>query len=542
MNALAARLAGVRGWRRVILTFLLGVIATAAMPPISFTPALLVAFPALVWILDGSGRAWRAALDGWWFGFGFFVAGLYWISYALLTDATQFAWLIPFAAMGVPALLALFTAAAALLAYLLWQPGATRVLVLAVAWSAAEWVRGHAFTGFPWNLVGYTWTWSEAMLQVASVFGIYGLSFLTILIAAAPAALTTAGGRANPRGWPIAALASILLAAGFVFGFLRLAAADGSTVADVTVRIVQANIAQTFKWEPDQLRSNVERHLELTRRPGIEGVRVVIWPETALQYDVERDPALRAALGGLVAPGALLVTGVPRYELDASGRSLARIWNSIAVIDSSGAIAALYDKAHLVPFGEYVPFRPLLSAIGVQAVTGFLDHTPGPGPRTLTVPGLPPLSPLICYEVIFPGVVTAASREGAPGGATREGAPEGATRPEWLLNVTNDGWYGRSAGPYQHFAMARVRAVEEGLPLARAANTGISGMIDGYGRVRASLGLLEQGIVDAPLPIALPATFYARFGDLPLLAALLLLGVVLAVAAVANRNTKRGDR
>lgn len=524
MNALAARLAAVRGWRRAVLAFVLGVVATAAMPPVSFTPALLIAFPGLVWLLDGSGRAWRAALDGWWFGFGFFVAGLYWIAYALLTDATQFAWLIPFAVAGVPALLALFTAAAALLAYLLWQPGATRVLVLAVAWSAAEWVRGHAFTGFPWNLAGYTWTWSEAMLQVTSVLGIYGLSFLTVLVAAAPAALKSSGGRANARGWPLAALASVLLAAGFVFGFLRLASADGSTVADVTVRIVQANIAQTFKWEPDQLRSNVERHLELTRRPGIESVRVVVWPETALPYDVERDAALRGALGGLIAPGAVLATGVPRYELDASGRSLARIWNSIALIDSTGAIAGFYDKAHLVPFGEYVPFRPLLSAVGVQAVTGFLDHTAGPGPRTLTVPGLPALSPLICYEVIFPGAVTASDR------------------PAWLLNVTNDGWYGRSAGPYQHFAMARVRAVEEGLPLARAANTGISAMVDSYGRVRASLGLLEQGIIDAPLPKALSPTFYARWRDLPLLTALLLLGAVLVVAAIANRKAKSGDR
>jgi apolipoprotein N-acyltransferase len=524
MNFLAARLAGTRGWRRALFTLLLGAVATLALPPISFTPALLVAFTGFVWILDGSGRAWRAALDGWWFGFGFLVTGLYWIAYALLTDASQFAWLIPFAVAGVPALLAFFTAAAALLAYLLWRPGAGRVVVLAVAWTAAEWLRGHLFTGFPWNLVGYTWTWSDAMLQTTSVLGIYGLSFLTVLVAAAPAAFSAVGGRANPRGWPLPAFAVTLVAAGFVYGFLRLAGADGATVADVTVRIVQANIAQSFKWEPDQLRANVERHLALTRSPGIENARVVVWPETAMPYDIERDGALRSALGGLVAPDALLVTGVPRYQLDATGRFLERIWNSIAILDSAGAIVGTYDKAHLVPFGEYVPLRALLDRVGLQAINGFIDHTPGPGLQTLALPGLPPVSPLICYEVIFPAAVTAAAR------------------PAWLLNVTNDGWYGGSAGPYQHFAMARVRAVEEGLPLVRAANTGISGVVDGYGRVRASLGLLEHGIVDAPLPVALAPTFYARFGDLPVLVLLSVLGALFAFTAIASSRTKSGDR
>jgi apolipoprotein N-acyltransferase len=524
MNGVAAYLAGARVWRRAACAFLLGALATVAMPPLSFTPALLVAFPGLVWLLDGSGRAWRAAFDGWWFGFGFFVAGLYWVAYALLTDASQFAWLIPFAVIGLPALLALFTALAASLAHFLWQPGAMRVLALAVAWSAAEWLRGHALTGFPWNLVGYTWTWSDAMVQATSVLGIYGLSFLTVLVAASPAALATATARANARGWPMPAFAAVLVAAGFVFGFLRLAAADNGVVAGVEVRIVQANVAQSFKWDADQLPANVERHLALTRGPGIERMRVVVWPETAMPYDLERDAALRSALGGLVGPGALLVTGVPRFELDAEGRFLARIWNSVAVLDASGAMVGAYDKAHLVPFGEYVPLRSVLASLGVRAVTGFIDHTPGPGQRTLALPGVPPVSPLVCYEVIFPAAVTSDSR------------------PGWLLNVTNDAWYGDSAGPHQHFAMARVRAAEEGLPLVRAANTGISGVIDSYGRVRASLGLIETGVVDAPLPIALPATIYARTDDLPLLVALALLAALLGAAAVAHRRTTTADR
>lgn len=524
MSTLAARLAGACGWRRTLLLLVLGALATLAMPPVSFTPALLLAFPGLVCLLDGSARGWRALLDGWLFGFGFFVTGLYWVSNALLTDAEQFAWLVPFAVAGLPALLALFTGAAALLFHWLRTTGPSRVLTLAVVWTIGEWARGHAFTGFPWNLVGTTWDWSDAMLQANSLIGVYGLSLLTVLVAAAPAALASAGGREGAHGWLMPSLAAVLVAAGFVFGFLRLAAADNGTVAGAEVRIVQANIAQQMKWEPDQLRANVERHLTLTRRPGIEARRIVVWPETALPYDIERDAALRSALGGLIAPGALLATGVPRAELDATGQYLSRVWNSVAVLDSAGVIVGTYDKAHLVPFGEYVPLRPLLASLGLRAVTGFLDHSAGPGPRTLALPGVPPVSPLICYEAIFPAAVAA------------------EPRPGWLLNVTNDGWYGASAGPYQHFASARIRAVEEGLPLVRAANTGISGVIDSYGRVRASLGLLEEGVVDSALPVALPPTLYARLGDLPLLIVLGLYGAVLIVVAVVSRKSVATDR
>lgn len=545
MNSLAASLAGAHAWRRCLLLFALGAIATLAMPPVSFTPALLIAFTGFAWALDGSGRLWRAAWDGWWFGFGFFVTGLYWVANALLTDVAQFAWLLPLAVVALPALLALFTAAAALLAHLLWYPGPWRVLSLAVAWTAAEGLRGHLFTGFPWNLVGYTWTWSDAALQSASIIGVHGLSLATVFIMATPAALLVArpraqfdgkarqaGGTGEARtssdatGWrdrraepaggraAVLSLALVLLAGDFAYGIVRLGDATDAMQDGISLRLVQANIAQEFKWEPEQLRANLERHLTLTRTRGIETASAVIWAETALPYAIDGNRDLRRALGALLPPGALLITGLPRIETDSTGQLIARMWNSVAMLDATGTVVGTYDKAHLVPFGEYVPLRPVLAALGMEKVVpGILDYSAGPGPRTIVLPGLPDVSPLVCYEVIFPGAVTAAER------------------PAWLLNLTNDGWYGRSAGPYQHFAMARVRAVEEGLPLVRAANTGISGVVDSYGRVRAELGLLEEGVLDSGLPVPLEPTIYARLKDWPLLGLLVLLGLGLAVAA-----------
>ena len=324
--------------------------------------------------------------------------------------------------------------------------GAWRIVSLAIAWSAAEWMRGHWFTGFPWNLVGYTWSWSDAMMQGGALLGAYGVSFLTVLVAAAPAALGIPdSARAGAGRWMLPMLAAIVLAAGATFGTLRLADAPRDVVGGATVRIVQANVEQRFKWDPEQLRANVERHLALTRRPGIEQASIVVWPETAMPYSLDENPDLRIALGGLVRPGALLATGVQRLAVDAAAQRIVAAWNNLSLLDSRGSIVASYDKAHLVPFGEYVPLRSVLGAVGLEKVVpGLLDFSAGPGLTTLPLPGLPPVSPLICYEVIFPGAVI-----------------DRDDRPQWLLNLTNDAWYGRSAGPYQHFAAARMRARSE---------------------------------------------------------------------------------
>jgi len=487
--------AALAGGNRHGFAALLGALAALALPPVGAIPLLAVAFTGLVWLIDASARPRAAFAAGWFFGVGFFVAGLYWIGIALLVDVARFGWMIPFAVGGLAAVLALYAGLAAVVAYLAAPAGAGRVAALAVAWAAAEWLRGVLLTGFPWNPIGSVWAVLPAMMQAASVAGVYGLGLLTVAVAASPAA-----GRGR-TAWRWAGAALLLLALLWSAGALRLAAAPSGTVPGVTLRLVQPDIPQAIKWREDLAAAHFARLLALSTAPAA-GLTAgpapthIVWPETATPYFLAADAARRHAIAGAVPPGGLVITGSVRIERDAGAGT--RIWNSLHAIDGAGAVRATYDKAHLVPFGEYVPFRAVLDV--AKVTPGAIDFTPGPGTVTLALPGLPPASPLICYEVIFPGAV-----------ARRD------ARPGWLLNLTNDAWYGRSSGPYQHFVTAQFRAVEEGLPVVRAANNGISGVIDAHGRVVARLGLARRGHLDAALPLALAApTVYARIGDWPL--------------------------
>ncbi len=504
---LGRAVAGVSGWRRHVLAVLLGAIAAAALPPVHAVILLVPAFTGLAWLIAGAGAARKPAraafAAGWWFGFGYFVAGLYWLSHALLADAERFGWLVPIAVPGVAAGLALFAGAAALAVHLSRARGIGLVLALAVAWTAADWLRGVLLSGFPWNLVGTAWAYSDSMIQVVALTGVHGLGLFTVAVAAAPAVLDRVmdpPGRARRQA--IGVLASALAALVLVWagGVLRLASAppvgdDEAMVPGVQLRLVQANIFQNHKWRPELRAANLSRHLSLTVAPGFEEATHVIWPETAAPFFLTTDDERRAAVAAVSPPGGALITGAPRVT---AARD--RIWNSLVAIDEAGAVVGVYDKFHLVPFGEYVPLRDW---VGIAKLThGAVDFSAGPGPRTLRLPGLPPVSPLICYEAIFPGRVL-----------------DAADRPDWLLNITNDAWFGISSGPYQHFAAARLRAVEEGLPLVRAANTGISAVVDPYGRVVSTLGLGRRGVVDSPLPLPLAElTPYADLGDwIPLL-------------------------
>ncbi|CAN0174129.1 unnamed protein product, partial [Discosporangium mesarthrocarpum] len=490
ITAIAGKLADAAGWRRWLLSFLFGAIAVAAQPPLHVFPALMIAFPGLVWLLDGA-RSWRSAFGvGWMFGVGYFAAGLYWVPNALLVDAARFAWLIPFAVLGLSLGLGLFIGAMAVFARQVWSPGTGRILALAASWALFEWVRGTVLTGFPWNPVGNVWVAAPPVLQSAAWFGVYGLSALTVFAAAGLALFGTPG--PHTRVWGISGLVVIALIG--VVGTYRLANAPNDTVAGVLLRIVQPNIAQRDKWLPSRRAQNYARHLKMSGERGDGRVTHVIWPETAAPFSVSTDTARRALMRRVVPPGGALLTGSVRLERQ-NGR-VVRVWNSLVAVDDQAAVAAVYDKHHLVPFGEYMPLRDILPLDKITA--GALDFSAGPGPRTLRLPGLPAFSPLICYEIIFPGRVANAS-----------------DRPSWLLNITNDAWFGASAGPHQHFASARLRAVEEGLPVVRAANTGISGVIDAYGRVAASLGLERSGVVDSKLPVAAPdRTIFAKFGNI----------------------------
>ncbi len=520
LAALALTVGAATGWRRSALACALGAVAAVALPPGHALPLLLVSFTGLVWLIHASRSPWRAALAGWWFGFGHFLVGIYWIGAAFMTDPSRFGWLMVPAVLGLSAFFALFPALAAFAVRLNRLPLGGRVIAFAVAWTAVEWLRGNILSGFPMNLVGTAWMPSLGMIQSTAWFGVYGLSFVTVLAAASPASLaaprtgdTPSGETPGRRPWLVPAAAFALLAAIWVGGQARLVLAPDLAPTGVNLRVVQANIDQAEKWKDGAREAALAQHVILSHEPGFDEADIVIWPEAAATFFLDESRTLMDFVSRAAPPGGHVITGALRRTRSA-GRTVA-YWNSLHALELGGSVVASYDKHHLVPFGEYMPLR---SIVNLRALTfGAADTSSGPGPRTLRVPGVPPFSPLICYEAVFPGEVV----------ADHETAGE---RPQWLLNLTNDAWFGRTAGPYHHFQAARLRTIEEGMPLVRAANTGISAVVDSYGRIVGELGLGEAGVLDAALPPALESrTPMARLGGWTL-AILLLLATAVTFA------------
>jgi apolipoprotein N-acyltransferase len=517
------------GWRRCAIAGAAGAASALAMAPFFAWPVLFVTFPLLVWLIDGAAGPWGrpvgAMLVGWCFGFGYFVAGLYWIGIAFLVDAKTFAWLIPFAVLGLPAYLAIFTGLGAALAGLVWSRGPARVLALAAAMTIAEWLRGHVLTGFPWNAFGYALTEPLALAQVVSLAGLWGLTFIAVAIFAAPAVLADDPDDTRRRWMPML-LAVVALAAMAAYGVVRLSGAPTRFVAGVKLRIMQPDLPQDLKFNYAARHDVMKRYLALSDkaagpdRQGMRDVTHLIWPESAFPFLLTREPEALAQIAALLPPNAVLITGAARAaDAEPDGR-LMHAYNSIYVINHDGSISSVYDKVHLVPFGEYLPYQSLLESLGLSALTkqrgGFLA---GDRRRPLAVPHAPAAWPLVCYEIIFPG----------------DDIPLDAERPRWLLNLTNDGWFGDSTGPPQHFQQARVRAIEEGLPLVRAANTGISAVVDPVGRIVRALPVGAEGVIDSGLPAALAPTVFARFGNS---AAVVLLLAAFVLCAGARRRER----
>ena len=516
----ASRVTDLSGARRLLASAAGGAIAALSLPPAGLWPALVIGLGLLIWLLDGVAGQHRslrprmasAALVGWSFGFGYFVTSLYWLGFAFLVDAARFALLMPLGVAALPAGLALFWAGAAAAAIAVWQPGPRRAVALAVAMAAGEWLRGHVLSGFPWNSPGYAAGALNGLGQGAAFVGLYGMTLLVLLWAGLAAVLASEvpSRRALLGVALMLATAPLALAA----GHWRLATASTATFENISLRIVQANIAQGDKWRPGHQDEIVAAHLDLSTAGGLAGVTHLVWPESAVPMLIDETPQARERLMGALPDHVTLLLGALRRELhDPGGTPGVRVYNSLFAVSGSGDILARYDKWRLVPFGEYLPFEALLKPLGLrQFVPLPLGFSAGPAPRTLTIEGTPGFAPLVCYEAIFPRALI--DRE---------------DRPQWLLNVTNDGWFGNTAGPYQHLEQARFRAIEEGLALVRAANTGISAVIDPHGRILHRLPLGEAGRFDSPLPRPLPPTMYAMWGDLPFLLLLVLSGLLVVV-------------
>lgn len=510
-------------WPQRGVAFLLGAGGSLGFAPVFLFPALLLSLSGIWFLLDQTIEENPSFLKifwlGWFFGLGHFTAGLYWVTYALTVDVATFWWAMPFALFGLPSILAVFTGSSFLLTSYWPYKGISRSFAFAAIWVGVEWLRGYLFTGFPWNLLGYAWAFSSEMSQLASLGGVYGLSFLTILMATS--LVYIAGRRPVERNIAL----SIYLIAAFcwLWGKEHLKSPEVISSPPLAIRLVQPSIPQTLKWDPAQKEANLQKLLDMTVQPSHLPLKAIIWPESAISFFLEQDPARRFLIAESLPKGAYLFTGGLR-RTDSTPLS---IWNSLLVLNDMGDIVTHYDKSHLVPFGEYLPFRAFLDGIfgkgSIKKITaGTVDFTAGSGPTTLPLPELPSFSGLVCYEVIFPRAVINPTQ----------------SRPGWIINVTNDAWYGNTSGPYQHLEAARFRAIEEGIPLVRAANSGVSAVFDAYGQMTGSLKLNEKGVLDVLLPTPTRTVpFYARWGDwITLGLVLVFLGLAWLLSLIREKN------
>ncbi len=482
MGRLLSRVSALAGWRADLAAAGLGALSAAALPPVGAVPVLLISVPGLLALIGGTRGAMGAARRGFWFGLAHHILGLYWITEAILIESARYWWLVPLAVPALSALLALFIAAPCAGARLA-VPGWHRVLLFGGLWTLADLARQFIGTGFPWNPWGSVWALpgalGDVLIQPAALVGVPGMTLATVLLAASPAL----GGR-----W--VAGAGLVLAAWAGFGAHRLAT-PAQPAPGVSVVLVQGDVPQDEKLDQAGANAVFERYLDLTRAGVAEAVRgaprnkvVVVWPETASPFLVGRYPEVRRLIAEASAPAVASLVGSIR--LDGAGEP----YNTLFALSADGGVVDTYDKWHLVPFGE---FPPSWVPFSVQIVPGHLAF--GSGPKTIHIPGLPAFGGLICYEAIYPAQLV-----------------DEQDRPGWLVNITNDAWFGNSTGPRQHLEAARLRAVEEGLPLVRAANTGITAAFDASGH---ELGRLPRQVA-AEMVVFLPGdrgvTSFARRG------------------------------
>ncbi len=520
MTALNAWVSNLSQLKKSLIAFVLGVLVAAALPPLNLIFLLPVSFTGLIWILSAAKSRKQAFFAGWWFGWGQFIAGLYWIGVAFTVDAKTHALLMPLPVLVLPAFLAILSGCATLLTHVSRTRSLARVFVFSGLWLVFEYIRGVLFTGFPWNAIGYSWSDILPILQTTAFIGAYGLTLFTVFLSSLPA-LFGEGGTSRRT-----AILSLLITTGlfvtfYSIGMVRIPTSPVKNFEAAPLRLVQPNIPQTDKWKPDLLLDHLRKLVELSLIDNGSAPRYFIWPETAVPYYLTTTKPLQKELSQIIPSGGAIVTGAPRRDPE-----IRQYWNSLAVLGETGEILDIYDKQHLVPYGEYMPLRSVMAATGLANVIPALDQmsdfaTPDrSAKKVISIPGLPPARAMICYEIVFPWEVAA------------------ETSFSWILNITNDGWFGTTSGPYQHFAMTRTRAIEQGVAVVRAANTGISAIIGPYGRVGKKLALNETGIIDVELPLPLSdRTFYARYGEaVPIFLVIAFIGIGIGIHRYSRKS------
>jgi len=462
-----------------ILCAVSGALMTCAFAPYYITAVAFLSFSVLFALLLVAENKKQLFMLGCVFGFAEGAFSMFWIRNALLIDGGRFIAFLPLVVLGFGLFFGVFSGISALFIRLGRTPF-IKLLSFAVGWTACELIRGWIFTGFPWNLLGYVWGECLPVLQSVSVWGVYGLSFVSVLLFCLPVLLVY---KDKKSAFLILVFWGIIL----LLGLLRLNEDENAMFFGIKLRLVQPNIAQTLKWDEDSAEKNLYKHIRMSRNKAEDKITHVIWPEAATAFLLADDEPIRSLTIGALRQGQVLLSGSLRRSDE---KHLA---NSVVVIDDVGGFRGSYDKSHLVPFGEYVPLRGILPLEKIVPISA--DFKAGSGPKTLKIPNAPSVGMLVCYEILFSGQVVDSKK-----------------RPSWLLNVTNDAWYGMSAGPHQHFVTARFRAVEEGLSVVRSANNGISAVINPYGKIISRLDLGEEGVLDSELPRPIRTTIYGRFG------------------------------
>ena len=500
-----------------VASLALGLFSGLAMPPIDAWWVFAIGFPLFFLVVEGATLK-RSFLLGWLFGFGYFLAVLHWVGFAFFVDAASYLWMMPFAVAALAGGMAQFWATAILATQFLVLRGAKVYFAMPFCFGCFEWLRGHVLTGFPWAVPGLAVDGMGGVAQLASIVGMNGLTVLVVLWAMIPIAFFR-----NERGFAALALASLIVVWGW--GEWRIAAHPTGFVAGVGLRIVQPNISQSDKWRASNARKIFDQLLDLTSAPAASGFTVthVIWPESSMPFLIDESVEGKSEIAGALGDTKTLLAGAVRRSAPTDD---ADYFTSVLVFDSKANVVGQYDKSHLVPGGEFLPLAWLIEPLGFRKVVNIPESfKAGAGPESVAVPGAGFAGLQICYEAIFPDLAVDVNH-----------------RPSWLVNVTNDGWFGNSAGPWQHLAQLRLRAIEQGLPVARSANTGISSVIDPVGRYILHSKLGVAGFFDVGLPVELPTTFYATWGDFALAGLLfaIVLGQLLIWKKKVNRSLLNG--
>lgn len=483
--------------------FVLGLLSALAFPPAYLFVLFLLAFALSYIVADKLESTKKVCLFGYWFGFAHFMAGFYWIANALLVDVAAFGWLYPITLLCIGGFFGLF----AVPSFAVWQflqnkNKWLKVFAFSYTWVLFEWIRSFLFTGFPWNMLGTVLAFSDTLIQTASIWGTYGLSFIVLIVAGCVYIAATG------RKFASLCVLSFIVVFITIFGLCRIQG-YAYNESDIKVRLVQPSISQNMKWNRDELENNFFEYVNLSKKSELNDVDFVVWGETALPFDVEQVTEYKTYLKQAIPDSGYLITGVVRFGIDSG---FYKPYNSMYIINKNADVIQLYDKNHLVPFGEYIPFRKYLPAWIRPIANNVADFATSEKLKNIKIKDYPVFGALICYEIIFPDNVVNKKE-----------------KPQWLVVLTNDGWYGKSSGPYQHLVAAQMRAIEEGITVVRSANSGISAVISPTGNILKQLDLHKKAYIDVALPENMSVdTIYTHIGGIGVICILSLVMLFLA--------------